>query len=108
MFNINPRQMRRAMKQLGMKMEEIDAEEVVIKCADKDIVILNPEVAKVDMRGQVSFQITGEPSERSKEKFSAEDIQMVVEQTGCTEDVAMKTLEETGDLAGAILKLKGE
>ena len=59
------------------------------------------------MGGQESFQIAGEVSERSPEKFSPDDIKLIVDQTGCTEDEAKKALEETGDIAAAIMKIKG-
>jgi nascent polypeptide-associated complex subunit alpha len=112
---INPKQMEKMMKQLGMKVEEIDAERVVIEGKDKNIIIENPQISKIDMKGQQSFQIQGEarefPSnekgrEETKEKLSEEDVKMVMDQTGCSEEEARKTLEETGDLAEAILKLK--
>ena len=38
-------------------------------------------------------------------KFSEEDVKTVMEQTGHPEDTVRQALEETGDLAEAILKL---
>ena len=107
-MKINPKMLERAMKQMGMKMEEIEAEEVIIKGQEKDIVITNPQVSKVNMAGQDTFQITGEISERPKEKFSQEDIKMIKDQAGVSEDQARQALEETGDIAEAILKLKNK
>lgn len=95
------------MKQMGMQAEEIPAEEVVIKVHDKTIVIANPQVTKVNVMGQDTFQITGEIREEAGEKFTPEDLKMVMDQTGATEQQARAALEETGDLAGAIMKLKG-
>ena len=63
---MNPRQLQQAMKKLGMKQEEIDATEVIIKTPDKDIIIPNPQVMKVNMMGQDSLQITGEMIEQEK------------------------------------------
>jgi len=105
-MKINPKMMEKAMKQLGIKSEEIEAEEVIIKTADKDLVITNPQITKVNMGGQESFQITGNLEERSKEKFSEEDIKLIVEQTGCSGEEAAEALKETGDIAAAIMKLK--
>ena len=105
-MKLNPKQIEKAMKKMGIQSQEIEAEEVVIKTVDKEIVISSPQVARVNMMGQDTFQVSGEVSERSLEKFSPEDVKMVVEQTGCTEEDARKTLEETGDIAEAILKLK--
>ena len=106
MFNVNQRQMEKMMKQMGISQEEIDADEVVIKTKDKEIVISSPHVTKVKMSGQETFQITGEISERSKDDFSDEDIDMIVDQTGASIEDAKKALEEEGDIAKAILKLK--
>ena len=48
------------MKQMGIKQESLDAEKVTIKTRDKNLVIENPNVVKVNMMGQETFQITGE------------------------------------------------
>ncbi len=104
---INPRQMRQAMKKLGMKQEEIEAEEVIIKCPDKTIIISNPSVSKVNMMGQTNYQVSGEEIIREKEiEISEEDIKTVTEQTGCSRETAIETIKECNyDLAEAILKL---
>jgi nascent polypeptide-associated complex subunit alpha len=107
-MKINPRQMDKIMKQMGMQMATIDAEEVIIKTTDKDIVITDPEVSKINVMGRDTFQISGSIEERPKERFSDEDVDTVVEQTGVSEEEARKTLEEVGDLAETILKLKKE
>ena len=100
------RQMEKMMKQLGIKSEPIDADEVIIKAKDKEIIISNPQITKINMKGAESFQIAGDVSERPREKFSEDDIKMIAEQTGKTEEEAKKALEETGDIAAAIMKLK--
>ena len=41
---MNPKDVQRAMKKLGIKQEEIEANEVIIKTNDKEIVIQNPQV----------------------------------------------------------------
>ena len=105
-MRINPRQIERAMKQMGMQSEQIDAEEVIIKTADKDIVISNPSVTLVNAMGQQTYQIMGDTEERSKEKFINDDVKMVMEKAGVGEEEAKKALEEEGDIAAAILKLK--
>jgi nascent polypeptide-associated complex subunit alpha len=104
---VNPRQMQQMMKKMGISQEEIPAEEVIIKTADKEIVISNPTVVKVKMSGKQTFQIDGEVSERSKEAFSKDDVDMIVAQAGCSEEQAKEALASEGDIAKAILKLKG-
>jgi len=110
MMGLNPRKAAQLMKQMGIKQEDIPASEVIIKTLDKELVIKNPSVAKVEMAGQSSFQISGEVEEREPEtELKEEDIKTVMEQTSCTEEQAKKALEENnGDLAKAILSLKKE
>ena len=102
--------MQKAMKRLGIKQEEIDAEVVIIKTHDKDFVIKNPHVSKVNMMGQETFQITGEITEEDKNDkadIGEDDIETVMGQTGCSREESLKALEETnGNLAEAILKLQ--
>ena len=95
------------MKQLGVKQEEIDAEEVIIKCSDKELIIRNPNVQRVNMMGQESLQITGDIEEREIKKFSEDDVKLVVEQTGSSDKKAREALENNdGDIAKTILELK--
>ena len=103
---INPKKIQSVMKQMGINQEEIDASRVVIEKANsRKIVIENPSVTKITMQGQESFQITGDISEQ--DSISEEDIKTVMEKTGCDEKTAKQTLEETGDLAEAIIKING-
>ena len=106
---MNPKQMQQAMKQLGIKQEEIDAIEVIIRLEDKEIVINSPSVQKIKMQGQESFQISGDVSERSissSPEITDEDIETIMAQTGCTKEEAAEAIEESdGDLAEAVLKL---
>ena len=109
---INPREMQKAMKKLGIKQEEIDAELVIIRTADKDLVIRNPQVSKVNMMGQETFQISGEIAEvekESKAEINEDDISTVMGQAGCTKEEALESIEESGgNLAEAILKLQSK
>ena len=108
---MNPRQMRMAMKKLGIQQEEIDAKEVIIRLEDREIVISKPSVTKVNMMGQDTYQVVGEESERSlssKPEISEDDVATVAKQAGVSKEQARKAIEESeGDLAEAILKLKG-
>ena len=63
-MKINPKQMEKLMKQMGMQMAHIDAEEVIIRTASKDIVIKEPEVSRINMMGQETFQIAGRMARR--------------------------------------------
>jgi nascent polypeptide-associated complex subunit alpha len=109
-MNINPRQMQQMMKRMGIQQQEIDAQEVIIKCVDKEIIITNPTVSKVNMMGQETFQINGNVHERelsNTPEISEEDVQTVMEQTNVDYNKAKKAIEDTkGDLAEAIMKLQ--
>ncbi len=107
---INPREMRRLMRQL--KAKEIDAYEVIIKARDGDYVIEDPQVMYMEIQGQKMLQVVGEMKkvEREEKKeelpYTDEDVQLVMQQTGCTEEEAKKALEEAnGEPAEAIISL---
>lgn len=129
------RAMRRQMQKQGIdNVNEIDAKRVIIQCADKDIVIENPQVMQLTQQGMTVHQVLGDPVEQepssSDESYSEEseeyeeyeeeyeetggsgeireeDIAIVAAQAGVTKKEAEKALiEAEGDLARAILKLK--
>lgn len=104
---IDPKKMQGMMKQMGISQKEIPATKVIIEKTDNSkIIIENPSVMQIKMRGQESFQISGEIREETAEvKISEEDISAVVEKTGVSRKKARETLEKTGDLAEAILEL---
>jgi len=113
---INPKQMNRMMRQLGMNVEEIEASEVIIKTKDKEIVIKNPSVSKVEIQNQKTYQISGEESIRdiqtptaegkAGEELKTEDIKFVASQANVSEEEAKKALQESsGDIALAIMKI---
>ncbi len=106
---MNNRQMKQAMKRMGVQQEEIPASQVIIKLEDKQIVLDNPSVQKVNMMGQSSYQISGEEKHEEYDntpEISEEDIETVMEQAGVSKEEALKALEENeGDLAQAIVSL---
>ena len=107
MPGLSPKKMEAMMKQMGIQQQNIDASQVIIKKTDgTNIIIENPEVTKINMQGNKSFQITGDVREETQElEISDEDIQAVMEKTGASEDEAREALEKTGDLAEAIMEL---
>jgi nascent polypeptide-associated complex subunit alpha len=105
MMGINPKQMQAMMKQMGINQQDIPSQRVIIEKEDGGkIIINNPSVLKIKMQGQESFQISGDISEK-EEKFSEEDVQIIMEKTNCSKEKAVGALEKTGDLAEAILDL---
>ncbi len=99
--------MEQMLKKLGMKMDNIPANEVIIKTDSGDITIENPQVVKTSMKGQVVFQVSGNVKEQV---FSDEDIKLAMEQSGVTdkEKVKQALQEANGDIVEAIMKLKNE
>ena len=106
MGGINPAKMKQMMKQLGINQEEIEAERIIIEKTDgSKIVISNPNVQKIKMQGQESFQISGDIIEEEA-GIKEEDVKLVMEKTGKSKEESIKALEEeNGDIAEAILKL---
>jgi nascent polypeptide-associated complex subunit alpha len=103
---MDPKKMQAMMRQMGIKSEDISATKVTIETSEGLLIIENPEIVKITMQGQTSFQISG--NVRKEEKTSADDIKMIMEQTGCTEDQAKSALEKSGgDIAEAIVSLSG-
>lgn len=95
------------MKKMNMNVKEIRAEEVIIKCGDKNIVISQPEVMIAKIMGKEVYQVSGEVSE--SDNIKEEDIKLVMEQTGKDRDaVAQKLKELNSDLAKAIMELKSK
>lgn len=103
MGRMDPKKMQGMMRQMGIKSKEIDAEEVIIKTSSGELIISNPQVTEVTMQGIKTYQVMGEVSEKES---NTEDVNMIVEKTGCTKEQAEETLEKNnGDIAAAILEL---
>jgi len=123
---MNPRKMQQMMEQMGIDVDELDATEVVISLEDgSELVFSDPDVTKMDARGQETYQVLGDPSERegaagaveSGDDESADeggdagipqgDVDIVVQRAGVPEDEAREALEAAdGDLAAAIERLE--
>ncbi len=122
---LNPRKMKQMMSQMGIDLEEVDAEEVIIRTAEEDLVFDDAEVQRMDAQGQQTYQVVGEPESRPRASgeieaaddeatstpgddggFSDDDVAIVAQRTGVPEETAREALEETGDLAAAVQKLE--
>ena len=106
-MNLNQRDIEKAMRRMGIQQQDIDAVEVVIKTADKLIVIKNPHAAKVNAMGQESFQVSGVVEEKSIDsapEINDDDIKTVMEKAAVSREKAKEAIEKNkGDLAGAII-----
>ena len=105
---MNPSQMAGMMRKMGISQSEIPVKRVIFEMEDSKLVIENPNVMRIKMQGQETYQVSGEAKEETDEEaFSDDDINMVVGQTGCSKEDAKTALEECeGDIAEAIMKLK--
>jgi nascent polypeptide-associated complex subunit alpha len=120
---LDPRKMKQMMNQMGIDLEDIDAEEVIIRTADEEFVFDNPDVQRMDAQGQSTYQVVGEPDVRPRSEGSAgdeadeadsggadipdADIEIVAGRTGVSKEEAREALEATdGDLAAAVERLE--
>ena len=116
---LNPRDLQRMLRRMGITVEEVRALRVVVELEDGGrLVVDEPSVMVVKARGQppllqVMGRIREEREEKAEERggaeISEEDVRLVAEQAGVSLEEARRALEETGgDIAAAILKLQGE
>ncbi len=105
---IDPRQMQKMMKQMGIKSEEIEAERVIIEGKNKRIIIEDPSVTAIDMQGKKTYTVMGEERVEGM-GIPKDDIEMVMKQAEVDAKKAEAALKKNdGDIAEAILELKGE
>ncbi|MES3517454.1 MAG: nascent polypeptide-associated complex protein [Natronomonas sp.] len=122
---LDPRKMKQMMNQMGIDLEEIDAEEVIIRTADEELVFHDAEVQLMDAQGQQTYQVVGEPDTRPRGESTGEleegateggsngggipdgDVEIVAARTGVDEDAAREALAAVdGDLAAAVERLE--
>lgn len=124
---MNPRKMQQMMKQMGIDVTELDAEEVIIRTEDEELVFGNAQVTRMDAQGQETYQIVGEPESREPGSGSGEtagavesaddnaessgirdeDVEIVAQRAGVSTEEAREALEAVdGDLAAAITQLE--
>ena len=61
MRGVNPRQVKQAMRKLGIETEDLeDVQDVVIRTKTKQYVITDASVTIMQAQGQKTYQITGE------------------------------------------------
>ncbi|MFB6103735.1 MAG: nascent polypeptide-associated complex protein [Halobacteriaceae archaeon] len=112
----NPRKMQQMMEQMGIDLEELDADTVTITLADGTTLAFDdPEVTRMDARGQQTYQIVGDATEAAATEDTSDeddeipqgDVDIVVQRTGASESAAREALEATdGDLAAAVERLE--
>ncbi|MFB6245616.1 MAG: nascent polypeptide-associated complex protein [Candidatus Nanohaloarchaea archaeon] len=97
--------MAKMMKQMGMEMEEIDADRVTVEVGDRKLVFSSPEISKIEAQGQEIFQLQGSYTEQESGP-DGEDVDLVQEKTGCSEQEAVDALKNNEDVASAVMDLQ--
>ena len=104
---MNPAKMQGMMKKMGISQTQLPVKKVIFEMNEGNLVIEDPSVIRVMMQGQESYQVTGEAVEENSGSFSDEDVAMVVEKSGKSEEEVRVALGEAdGDIAEAIMGLK--
>ncbi|WP_284007540.1 nascent polypeptide-associated complex protein [Haloarcula pelagica] len=122
---MNPRKMKQMMEQMGIDMDDIDAEEVIIRTPDEELVFTDAEVQLMEAQGQKTYQVVGEPESRElgagepneddtdaddgddDSAIDADDVELVAMRAGVDEETAREALEANdGDLADAVDQLE--
>jgi len=89
---------------MGINVREMKAKRVIIETEERKYIFNNPAIHVMEVKGEKTYQIAGEPE--IKMKVKEDDIALVMEKTGRSREEAMKALEEAdGDIAQAILNL---
>jgi len=121
MRGVNPRQVKQAMRKLGIETEDLeDVQDVVIRTKSKQYIITDASVTIMQAQGQKTYQITGETeilpltqtpvSQKSVAPtplpIPEDDIKLVMSQTGASRERSIEALKATdGQPAEAIIKL---
>ena len=126
---LNPRKMKQMMEQMGIDMEDIDAEEVIIRTPDEELYFSYAEVQLMEAQGQKTYQVVGDPESRERGADSGgetstddagsedaggddggipdDDVELVAMRADVGEDAAREALEDAdGDLAAAVERLE--
>jgi nascent polypeptide-associated complex subunit alpha len=127
---MNDRKMQQMMKQMGIDMQELDAEEVIIRTSDEELVFTDADVQRMDAQGQQTYTIVGEAESRAlgsgddaavdeadagaddgddeaDDGIPEEDVELVAQQTGVSKSEAREALEAAdGEPAAAISDLQ--
>ena len=121
MRGVNPRQVKQAMRKLGIETEElVDVQDVVIRTKSKQYIITDASVTIMTAQGQKTYQVTGEtevlplsltavaPKSGApvQSTIPEEDVKLVMAQTGADREKAIEALRASdGQPAEAIIKL---
>lgn len=119
---MDPRQLKQMMEQLGIEVEEFpDVQEVKITTSEGTFMVEDPSVTKMSAQGEETLQVQGnivrtegpkaigeQDSSEVELDITDEDIELVRDQTGASEEEAVEALRDNGgNPAEAIIALQG-
>ncbi|MEM4295784.1 MAG: nascent polypeptide-associated complex protein, partial [Candidatus Anstonellales archaeon] len=112
------------LKQAGIKVDSIDAVEVIIKTTKHEIKIETPSVIEMEQAGKKTFVVEGKVIKEEKEKheageerqemqevykINAADVDFVSKQANVSKEIAEQALKKAkGDIAKAIMIINKE
>ncbi len=113
---MNPAMMKKLKKQMA-STDMSDVIEVIIKRPNETLIFRQPAVSEMNLMGQRMYQVIGEPeifqgqlpdtgkaAAPAGPSFPAEDIALVAEKAGVSQETALAALEKSkGDIAEAIM-----
>ncbi len=116
MRKFRPKDLEKMLRSMGVKVQTLDVEEVLMKLRDGTALrISDPQVSVTKVGGEEIYQVMGkveklseigEVGEEESYEPSEEDVSLVASQAGVDRETARKALIEAGgDLAEAILRL---
>mgnify|MGYP002761624499 FL=1 len=98
--------MAKMMKQMGVDMDELDADKVEVHMGDKKMVFNDPDVKKMDAQGNEMFHMMGNYTQEKKETGpEEEDIELVMEKADVSRDEAEEALKNAEDVAEAVIEV---
>jgi len=119
LFRLNPAEVRRQFKRLGLKNVKVDvinAEEIAVRLEDgREIVLHTPQALLIRMQGNaVMLQAVSSTIEEREyggeatgQDISEDDVRLVAEQAGVSLEEARNALKEAGgDIAAAIMLIE--
>lgn len=101
--------MAKMMKQMGVDMEDLNADKVEVHIGDQKLVFSDPSISRIDAQGNEIFQLQGNYSTEDKSEeaeVDEEDIDLVVEKAGASREEAEEALKDADEVADAIMKLQ--
>lgn len=101
---------RRTAGRMGMNMKPVpDVTEVIIRTAEKEMVITTPAVNEVEGKDNITFLVIAdgyEEREIEKPQFSEDDVELICVRTGVDRNKAIAALTEcNGEVATAMIRL---